>query len=113
MAKLAIWFILLYQKWVSPRLPYGVCEMNPSCSQYGLQSFQRFGFFKGMSLTTRRLFRCGNPTDRHRSFRNKVVVCFWTLDWILNCIVRGRQHQTTKAVKKLTNDPVPKFYERR
>ncbi|PIR69593.1 MAG: membrane protein insertion efficiency factor YidD [Candidatus Niyogibacteria bacterium CG10_big_fil_rev_8_21_14_0_10_46_36] len=55
--------IALYQKILSPdknifikRTPS--CRFFPSCSEYGLEAFQRFGFFKAFFYTTRRVFRC-------------------------------------------------------
>ncbi|MFN2440453.1 MAG: membrane protein insertion efficiency factor YidD [Chitinophagaceae bacterium] len=34
------------------------CRFTPTCSQYGLQAFQKYGLFKGFWLTTKRLLRC-------------------------------------------------------
>lgn len=57
--------IRLYQKTISPdhgilswRYPYGACRYYPSCSEYSRQAFIKFGFFKGMYLTIKRLIRC-------------------------------------------------------
>jgi len=34
------------------------CRFYPSCSDYALQAFQDFGFFKALQLTLKRLLRC-------------------------------------------------------
>ena len=55
-------FILLvkfYQKAVSPWLPKS-CRFYPSCSEYSIQAFQKYGCFKGLWLTVWRILRC-NP----------------------------------------------------
>jgi putative membrane protein insertion efficiency factor len=58
---LATWLILFliktYQKIISPILP-ARCRFFPSCSNYGKESFLRFGFILGMYLTIRRLLKC-------------------------------------------------------
>lgn len=40
--------------------PNGYCKYYPSCSEYGYQSFDKHGIFKGAFLTTWRILRC-NP----------------------------------------------------
>ncbi|WP_206214129.1 MULTISPECIES: membrane protein insertion efficiency factor YidD [unclassified Adlercreutzia] len=59
---LAIGLILLYKTLISPLLPSS-CRFIPSCSEYGLIAFRRFGFRKGFILTIKRLLRCrpGGP----------------------------------------------------
>ncbi|HVE60496.1 MAG TPA: membrane protein insertion efficiency factor YidD [Chitinophagaceae bacterium] len=52
-----IWFIKFYRKFISPMFPPN-CRFTPTCSQYGLQAFQKYGLFKGFWLTTKRLLRC-------------------------------------------------------
>jgi len=57
---LALPFILiirLYQKLISPWTPPS-CRFTPTCSQYGLVAFRRYGLFKGFWLTAKRLARC-------------------------------------------------------
>ncbi|MCX7823738.1 MAG: membrane protein insertion efficiency factor YidD [Syntrophobacterales bacterium] len=36
----------------------GVCRFYPSCSEYALQAFLRYGFLKGLMLSVFRLMRC-------------------------------------------------------
>lgn len=51
--------ILVWRKIISPL--YGdVCRYYPSCSSYGLQSFQNLGVVRGLPLTLWRILRC-NP----------------------------------------------------
>jgi putative membrane protein insertion efficiency factor len=57
---LALPFILLiqfYRKVISPWTRPS-CRFTPTCSQYGLQAFRRYGVFKGFWLTAKRLARC-------------------------------------------------------
>jgi len=56
-----------YQDYVSPIDGRG-CPMYPSCSQYGLRSFQKHGFFVGWMLTWDRLYRCGRDELKHSPF---------------------------------------------
>ena len=51
-------YIGIYKKYLS-NLRFGQCPMTPSCSNYGLQSFQKNNFIKGFLLTSDRLTRCG------------------------------------------------------
>lgn len=55
-------YIGLYQKYVSG-LKSGRCAMYPSCSNYGLQVFGEYPFFKAMAMTSDRLIRCSH--DQH------------------------------------------------
>ena len=60
MKLLALPFILLiqfYRKAISPWTPPS-CRFTPTCSQYGLEAFKRYGLFKGFWLTVKRLARC-------------------------------------------------------
>ncbi|QLA18018.1 membrane protein insertion efficiency factor YidD [Desulfolutivibrio sulfoxidireducens] len=57
MRRLALSSIRFYQLAVSPyHLP--CCRFVPSCSQYALEAFTRFGFFRAAALTLTRLLRC-------------------------------------------------------
>ncbi|MDP2676887.1 MAG: membrane protein insertion efficiency factor YidD [bacterium] len=55
--------IVLYQKTISPdknifirRAPS--CRFYPSCSEYGLMAFGRYGFLKALYYTGKRIFKC-------------------------------------------------------
>ncbi len=59
MSYLAVLFIKLYQKMISPILPDS-CRFYPSCSHYSIDAFKVHGFVYGGYLTIRRVLRC-NP----------------------------------------------------
>ena len=66
MNKLACILIRFYQLAISPMLTafFGSqCRFEPTCSQYGLQAFQRYPFLEAFKLTAKRLSRChpGGP----------------------------------------------------
>ena len=54
-----IWLIRFYQAKISSHLP-GKCRYTPTCSTYGIQALERFGFWKGSWLTIKRILSC-NP----------------------------------------------------
>ena len=57
MAKLAIFLIRIYQKYIS-RLTGKNCRFYPTCSEYSLQAYKKYGFIKGSYLSTRRILKC-------------------------------------------------------
>ncbi|MBH0229429.1 membrane protein insertion efficiency factor YidD [Halobacillus yeomjeoni] len=57
MKHIMIWIIQFYRKGISPFFPPS-CRFQPTCSEYGLEAFRRFGFFKGMYLTVKRILKC-------------------------------------------------------
>lgn len=61
--QLAILFILFYRAVVSPLFPSS-CRFIPTCSEYGLIAFKRYGFVKGFMLTAKRILRC-RPGGSH------------------------------------------------
>ena len=58
----AIGAVRLYQWLLSPLWP-GSCKYHPSCSQYAVDAYRRYGFFRGTVLAGWRLLRC-NPWSR-------------------------------------------------
>ncbi len=57
---LAFPFILLikfYQLVISPWLG-PKCRFTPTCSHYGVEALKKYGIFKGMWLTVKRISRC-------------------------------------------------------
>ena len=46
-----------YQLIISPHLPRS-CRYTPTCSQYAIESFKKYGVLKGFILTVHRLSRC-------------------------------------------------------
>lgn len=59
MKKVAIALIKFYKKYISPMLP-DACRFEPTCSQYALEAYTKYGFFKATGLTLWRILRC-NP----------------------------------------------------
>ena len=62
MKKIAIFFIRLYQKLISPLKP-PCCRFTPTCSAYAAEAYQNRGFFVGSFLSVRRILRC-NPFSK-------------------------------------------------
>ena len=62
MKHIAIFFVWLYRKLISPIKP-PTCRFTPTCSQYAMEAFKKRGFFAGLILTTYRIIRC-NPFSR-------------------------------------------------
>jgi len=58
-----IMLIRFYQLAISPWLG-SKCRYTPTCSQYGLEAFQKYGPFKGFWLTFKRVLSC-NPWGGH------------------------------------------------
>lgn len=58
MNRLAILLIKAYQTLFRPLLG-PVCRFHPSCSDYALQAFSQFPFWKALIITSKRLLRCG------------------------------------------------------
>ncbi len=52
-------FIKVYQHTVSPNQP-DICNFQPSCSHYGMETFKKYGVIYGFIMTWDRLIRC-NP----------------------------------------------------
>ncbi|HOU39711.1 MAG TPA: membrane protein insertion efficiency factor YidD [Promineifilum sp.] len=57
MKQIALLLIRLYQNTLSRVLPPS-CRFTPSCSVYGYQAIEKYGFLKGGWLALRRLSRC-------------------------------------------------------
>lgn len=57
MSYVMLFIIRLYQLFISPILGPS-CRFEPSCSNYAMIAYRRYGFFKGSWLTIRRLMRC-------------------------------------------------------
>jgi putative membrane protein insertion efficiency factor len=55
----AHFMIRCYQKFVSSQ-QYNVCLFNPSCSHFGSEAVRRYGFMRGVLMTSDRLQRCNN-----------------------------------------------------
>ncbi|WP_367670708.1 membrane protein insertion efficiency factor YidD [Sodalis-like secondary symbiont of Drepanosiphum platanoidis] len=55
--KIFIFFIKIYQIIISPFLK-SRCIFNPTCSQYSIESINKFGIIKGLYLIFLRIIRC-------------------------------------------------------
>ncbi|MGK0272204.1 MAG: putative membrane protein insertion efficiency factor [Cocleimonas sp.] len=55
--KIPIWFIKLYQLWLSPMLG-PTCRFHPSCSYYAIDAINQRGFMIGCWLTVKRILKC-------------------------------------------------------
>ena len=62
MKKIFIFFIKMYQKYISP-MKTTKCPYIPSCSQYGLEAINKYGAFKGGFMALWRIIRC-NPFSK-------------------------------------------------
>ncbi len=49
--------IRFYQRYLSP-FTGSSCRFHPSCSEYSLQSFQKYGLITGLDLTIVRIAKC-------------------------------------------------------
>jgi uncharacterized protein len=49
--------IRFYQRFISPLLPPS-CRFTPTCSHYGYEAIQKYGFMKGGWLAIKRVGRC-------------------------------------------------------
>ena len=62
LCRIAIHLIEFYRSAISPLFP-STCRFIPTCSEYGLMAFKKYGFKKGFILTLKRLSKChpGGP----------------------------------------------------
>lgn len=68
--RIAVFLIKIYQKTLSfdhgplkSFYPHGFCRFTPTCSQYGIDAFSKYGFIKGGLMTCWRIIRC-NPFNK-------------------------------------------------
>lgn len=68
--KIFIGFIKFYQKTLSfdhgflkVFFPYGYCRFRPTCSEYAVQSIEKYGILKGGLKAAWRILRC-NPWNK-------------------------------------------------
>lgn len=68
--KIFIGFIKFYQKTLSFDhgvlkifFPYGYCRFRPTCSEYAVQSIEKYGILKGGLKAAWRILRC-NPWNK-------------------------------------------------
>lgn len=57
MQKFLLGLIFFYQRFVSP-LTAPACRFYPSCSEYALEAVKRYGPWRGLWLSLRRILKC-------------------------------------------------------
>lgn len=57
MNKLIILLIKFYRLFISP-LKSPTCRFVPTCSEYAIVAFEKYGVIKGLSLTVKRILKC-------------------------------------------------------
>ncbi len=55
--------IIFYKTYISPQLGNGKCKYYPTCSNYALECFERYGFVKAFFMSVWRILRC-NPFSK-------------------------------------------------
>ncbi|EFA90824.1 MULTISPECIES: membrane protein insertion efficiency factor YidD [Peptoniphilus] len=59
MKNICVLLIKFYQRVISRYLlPGSHCRFTPTCSQYSIEAYEKYGFFKGTYLTLIRLSKC-------------------------------------------------------
>lgn len=56
MKHLMIFLIKIYQAF--PTHMHSACRFTPTCSNYAIEAYDRFGFFYGSYLTIKRIIKC-------------------------------------------------------
>ena len=57
MKSIFIFFIIFYQRLVSPYFPSS-CRFMPTCSEYAKEAIQEYGSVKGTYLSIKRIMKC-------------------------------------------------------
>ncbi|PKM80450.1 MAG: membrane protein insertion efficiency factor YidD [Firmicutes bacterium HGW-Firmicutes-14] len=57
MKKLVVMAIKFYRSAISPLKP-GCCRFYPTCSQYAVEAVEKYGVFKGIIKSLKRISRC-------------------------------------------------------
>ena len=55
--QLALAILRMYKCWISPMLP-SACRFYPTCSEYMIESIEKYGLLRGVAQGIRRLSRC-------------------------------------------------------
>ena len=65
MKKIMISIIIFYKKHISIYFEKkGIkCKFYPTCSEYAIQAYKKYGFFKGTIYSLKRIVRC-NPFSK-------------------------------------------------
>ncbi|HOO11414.1 MAG TPA: membrane protein insertion efficiency factor YidD [Bacillota bacterium] len=57
MKKILIFIINIYRRFISP-IKTGKCRFYPTCSEYAVQSIEKYGAAKGMLMAVKRVLKC-------------------------------------------------------
>ena len=57
LSNIAIKFIKSYRYFISP-LFGNSCRYFPTCSEYSIEAFEKFGFLKAILMSTKRILSC-------------------------------------------------------
>ncbi|HZX46595.1 MAG TPA: membrane protein insertion efficiency factor YidD [Clostridia bacterium] len=57
MKKIFIFIINIYRRFISP-VKTGKCRFYPTCSEYAVQSIEKYGAAKGMLMAIKRVLKC-------------------------------------------------------
>ena len=52
-----VFLVKAYQNIISPLFP-PTCRYTPTCSEYAIQSLKKYGLFKGVYLSIKRIVNC-------------------------------------------------------
>ena len=63
MNKIFILLIKFYRQNISPFFGEGKCRYTPTCSQYAIEAYKKYNFFKATALSVWRILRC-NPFSK-------------------------------------------------
>jgi putative membrane protein insertion efficiency factor len=55
--KILIFIINIYRRFISP-IKTGKCRFYPTCSEYAVQSIEKYGAAKGMLMAVKRVLKC-------------------------------------------------------
>ena len=69
MKRVLIALVRFYQRAISPYKGGSCCKYIPTCSNYAIEAFERFGAVKGFFLAACRLLRC-NPFPEKKEKRS-------------------------------------------
>ncbi|MCC6397215.1 MAG: membrane protein insertion efficiency factor YidD [Bacteroidetes bacterium] len=58
MREVMVFIVRVYQAVVSPLLPPNTCRFTPTCSQYAVDAFRKYGVFSGGWRALKRIGRC-------------------------------------------------------
>ena len=58
MKQIAMALIRFYRKYLSGLKPAPTCRFTPTCSAYGLEAYEKRGFFAGTVLPLWRILQC-------------------------------------------------------